>query len=403
MGTLRLSDAVVRHLEPPAKGNRITYDATVKGFGARVTANGARSYVLTYVVRGSGRQRRFTIGGCDRWTATDARAEAKRLKALIDQGGDPIADLEAEREAPDMATLAERVRAEHFVRLRASSAADYERMLSQHVLPHFGERTKVRDISFADVDALHRKITRLGHKYRANRALALTSKLFNLAVRWGWRESNPCRGIERNREHSRRRYLSSDELARLVKALAKFPDKDIADVIRTLLLTGARRGEVFTMKWAHLDLASGVWSKPPASVKQNTAHSVPLSAPARALLAARMNKRADGEAFVFPSNRSGKPYIDLWHAWRKLCKTAGISGLRVHDLRHSYASALVNTGHNLPLVASLLGHSSVAMAERYSHLYDNPLRAATEKVGAIIINAGKPAVEPTPIRRRPRS
>src|SRR4051794_27057726 len=108
MPTVRLTNAVVQHLEPPATGNRIAYDDTVKGFGARVTANGAKAYVLTYSVRGSGRQRRYTIGGADRWTASDARQRAKELKAEIDQGADPLADIKAEREAPTMADLIER-------------------------------------------------------------------------------------------------------------------------------------------------------------------------------------------------------------------------------------------------------------------------------------------------------
>src|SRR5262245_4111265 len=128
MGTVRLTDALIRRLEAPANGNRITYDSSVTGFGARVTANGVRSFVLTYVIRGSGRQRRYTLGGCDRWTATDARAEAKRLKAFIDQGGDPLGALEVEREAPDMADLVSRFQEEHLPRLRKLSADDYERL-----------------------------------------------------------------------------------------------------------------------------------------------------------------------------------------------------------------------------------------------------------------------------------
>src|SRR5258708_1626001 len=108
MATAHLTDALVRHLEPPAAGNKITYDTAVKGFGARVTAAAAKSFVLPYTVRGSGRQRRYTIGGADRWTATDARRRAKELKAEIDQGADPLADIKAEREAPTMADLIER-------------------------------------------------------------------------------------------------------------------------------------------------------------------------------------------------------------------------------------------------------------------------------------------------------
>jgi len=402
MSKARLTDAIVRHLKPPATGNRIVYDSDVTGFGARVTANGVRAYVLSYTTRAS-RQRRYTIGGCDHWTATDARRKAKELKAEIDQGGDPLADIEAEREAPDMAALVARFRDEHFPRLRKSSAHDYERLLRNYVLPHFSEHTKVRDITFANVDALHRKITKTGATYQANRVVAVLSKMFSLAVRWGWRESNPCRGIGRNREHARRRYLTSDELERLTKALAKFPDQDIADAIRLLLLTGARRNEVLTMKWEHLDLTAGTWSKPPSSTKQNEAHIVPLSAPARQLLAERMGQKAGGEAYVFPGNGSKHHIVNVWHAWQRICKAAKISGLRLHDLRHSYASALASAGHSLPLIGALLGHRQPKTTARYAHLFDDPLRRATEQVGATIANAGKPTAPPVSLRGRSRA
>jgi integrase len=398
-GKVHLTDAIVRNLEPPAAGNKITYDAAVKGFGARVTANGARSYVLSYTTR-AGLQRRYTIGGCDHWTATEARRRAKELKAEIDDGGDPLADIEAEREAPDMGALIARFREEHFPRIRASSAADYGRMLRNYVLPNFSERTKVASVTFDDIDALHRKITKLGYKHRANRVVAMLSKMFSLAIRWKMRADNPCKGIERNREHARRRYMTSDELARIVEALRTFPDKDIADAIRLLMLTGARRNEVLTMKWADVDLGAGTWSKPPSSTKQNAAHSVPLSAPARALLAERMSRRADGDVFVFPGNGSKRHIVNVWHAWGRICKAVGITGLRVHDLRHSYASQLASAGHSLPLIGALLGHTQPATTHRYAHLLDDPLRRATEQVGAAIESAGKPAGDVVPLRRQ---
>jgi integrase len=403
MPTVHLTDAIVRRLEPPATGNRITYDDTVRGFGARVTTNGAKAYVLTYSVRGSGRQRRYTIGGCDRWTATDARQRAKELKAEIDRGGDPLADIESEREAPDMGDLVERFREVHFPRLRPSTQADYTLMLKSHVVPHFGERRKVRDVVFADIDRLHRRITEAGHAYRANRVLALLSKMFSLAVVWSWRETNPCKGVRRNREHHRRRYLTQDELARLTKALADEPDRDMVDVMRALLLTGARRGEVLSMRWADLDLGVGAWSKPPSGVKQGEHHQVPLSAPARQLLAERLARRTGDSPFVFPGDGSKGHLMNVWRAWKRLLEASGIAGVRLHDLRHSFASELVSGGASLPLIGSLLGHSNFATTNRYAHLYTDVQRAAVERVGAAIESAGKPALEPTPIRRRPRT
>jgi len=401
MGTVRLTDAVVRHLEPPGAGNRITYDDTVKGFGARVTANAAKSFVLSYVVRGGGRQRRYTIGGCDRWTARDARDEAKRLKALIDQGHDPLAEIEDARAAPTMVDLIERFEAEHLVRKRETTAVDYRSMIKTYIAPTFGSR-KVREIVFSDCDGLHRRISKAGPLVRANRVLGVLSALFTLSIKLGWRTDNPCKGVAKNREHHRRRYMSSDELARLTKTLAEFPDRDVADIVRLLLLTGARRGEVLSMRWEHLNLGLGIWKKPPSGTKQNEPHEVPLSAPARMLLAERYVDGATG--FVFPGvGRRGHRAV-VFRAWQRLCKAAGICELRLHDLRHQFASELVSSGASLPLIGSLLGHRSPTTTNRYSHLYTDVQRAAVERVGSVITAAGKPAPAPlVKLKRRGRS
>jgi integrase len=228
------------------------------------------------------------------------------------------------------------------------------------------------------------------------------SKAFTLAIRWRMRDDNPCKGVERNTEHHRRRYLKPDELARLTAALAQHPDRQTANAIRLLLLTGARRNEVLAMRWADLDLGAGTWSKPPSSTKQAQWHQAPLSAPARALLAEiRARQLADrpvlGE-YVFPSHGSTGHVIEVKRVWWQLCKAAQITGLRVHDLRHSFASQLASAGASLPLIGALLGHSNPATTSRYAHLYDDPQRAAVERVAVLIENAGKPAADPIPIR-----
>jgi integrase len=389
---------MIRDLRPPAKGNRILYDDTVTGLGIRVTAAGHKAFVLGYSVRGSGKQRRFTIGEFGDWTTRTARDRARELKAIIDQGGDPLADIEAEREAPTVGDLINRFQEEHLVTLRPGTREDYVRMIRSHVLPHLGESKKAADVVFDDISALHRKITKAGHPYRANRTVTLLSKAFSLAVHWGWREGNPCKGVKRNTEHNRERYLSGDELARLTEALAE-ADRDVADVIRLLLLTGARRGEVLSMKWNDLDLTAGAWSKPPTSTKQNKRHTVPLSAPARQILAERLSKAADGEPYVFPGAGRRGHTVNVWRQWQRVLKAARIEGLRLHDLRHQFASELVSSGASLPLIGSLLGHRNVQTTSRYAHLYRDVQVAAVERVGAAVMGAGKPKVEPTPLRR----
>jgi integrase len=397
-------------LEAPARGNRVYYDGEdgVPGFGVRVTANGHRSFVLTYWTKG-GRQRRYTIGAVGNWTVGAARIEARRLKRLIDEGGDPLADIEEARQAPTVWELCDRFVEEHLPRTRPGTALNYRLLIDRHVKKHFGRHAKVADVQFADIDALHRKITNAGSPYAANRTVAMLSKTFSLAVRWRMRDDNPCRGIERNAEVKRKRYLAGDELTRLTTALAAHPEQDIANIFRLLLLTGARRGEVLAMRWADVDLTAGIWTKPGSTTKQKTDHTVPLSAPARQLLGEirerqTAKKKVLGE-YVFPGAGSSGHVVSIKKAWKVLCKAAQIDGLRIHDLRHSFASQLASGGATLPLIGALLGHSNPVTTARYAHLFQDPQRAAVEKVAAIIsaaANEGAETTSPTPLRPNTR-
>jgi integrase len=381
----RLTDALVKRLPAPAKGNRLTFDDGVSGFAARITAAGHRGFVLNY--EKDGRQRRYTIGSLGDWTTADARARARELRREIDQGGDPMANIEAERAAPTMAELCDRFEQEHLPRKRQGTADDYRQMLRNHIRPHFGAHAKVQDVRFADVDALHRKITNSGAPYAANRCVAIVSRLFSLAVQWHWRETNPAKGIERNVEYRRQRYLTADELTRLTQALANHPDRQTADIIRLLLLTGARKGEVLSMRWTDLDLANGIWSKPASSTKQKQDHTVPLSAPARQLLST-IERSGD---YVFPGAGASGHVVEIKKSWAAVCRAAGIDGLRIHDLRHSFAAELASGGASLPLIGALLGHSNPVTTHRYSHLFQDPQRAAVERVGATIAAAEIPS------------
>lgn len=375
----KLADGKVRGAPLPQKGFRIIYDSEVKGFGVRVTAAGARSFVLNYRTR-AGRERRYTIGSFPDWTSTAARAEACELKKLIDRGGDPLHDLQSARDAPSVSDLCNRVIEEHLPRKRPSTQNTYVRQIETEIRPALG-RLKVDAVTFTDVDKLHQCITRRA-PYQANRVLALLSRMFSLAIRWEMRRDNPCEGLERNHEDKRRRYLSTDELARLTIALAQLKDQQGADVIRLLLLTGARRGEVLACRWDQIDISSGTWSKPGATTKQRTAHHVPLSGAARQLLAKLEDKRSPNAEWVFPV--LGTHRSDVQPAWRAVCKSAGIVGARLHDLRHTYASVLASEGLSLPIIGALLGHTTPATTARYAHLFNDPLRAATERAGLII-------------------
>jgi integrase len=400
--TERLTDATIRALPLPKKGSKIHPDGNVPGFGLRITAAGARSFVLRYRVRGSGRERTYTIGGFPTWQIAAARAEAKRQRRLIDQGEDPFGDIEAERTAPTVHELLDRFTAEHVEpRLRANTRRHYRMLLNRHIRPHFSAHAKVADIEFEDIDDLHRKVTRDGGPYVANRVVGVLSKAFALACRWKMRDTNPCKGIERNYEQKRKRYLNGDELARLVTALATHPNKQASDIIRLTLTTGCRVGEAMAARWADLDLTEGVWSKPASATKQEQDHVAPLNAPARHLLVDIQAQQTAAHRplgqWVFPSHGDTGHVTAVTKAWKSICASAGIKGLRVHDLRHSFASLAASGGASLQMIGALLGHAEPTTTARYAHLLADPLRQVTERVGAEIVAAGGKAggtVEP---------
>jgi integrase len=391
---LKLNDKVVRALQAPAKGNRVTYDSEVLGFGARITAAGAVAFVLNYRVKTTGVERRYTIGSYPDWSVAAAREKAKELKRHVDSGGDPIGEHRTARDAPTVADACERFLAEYVARKRPATRDEYTSIIRGTVLPALG-RKKLAGIEYAHVEKLHRDVTRRGAPIRANRTVAVLSKVYSQAIKWKLCVTNPCKGVERNLEPRRQRYLTPDELARLTKALTEHPKQRTADIFRMLLWTGARRGEVLGAAWDQFDLEAGIWTKPATNTKQRRAHRIPLSKPARQLLM-RLRAESGDSPWVFPGDDGHRRNVR--NAWASICKKARITGLRIHDLRHSYASTLASAGFSLPTIGALLGHSLPSTTARYAHLLDDPLRQATERAGAILSGA-KPA-QIVPLRGR---
>jgi integrase len=406
--TEHLTDATIRKLEPPEKGNTRVYDGSVPGFGVRITAGGHKAFIFNYRVRETGQERRFTIGSYPNWGAVAARKKARELKRLVEDGGDPLGDLEDKRAAPTMADLIERFRDEHLEKRREGTRIGYKGILRKHIEPFFGSKKKVADVIHEEIDELHRKVTENGGPYAANRTVAVLSKMFNLAQRWRMRADNPVKGVERHTEYIRQRYIEPMELARLIDALAVHPEKQACNILRVILFSGCRKGEAMAMRWATIDLTTGKWSKPASSTKQNKPHEVFLSAPVRQLLAKIAeeqtgNGRRPLPEFVFPSATSKKGHVvDIDQTWWSLCKAAKIENLRIHDLRHSFASQLASGGASLPLIGAMLGHAKAETTKRYAHLFAEPQQQAAERVGAIYAAAGKPTKEPTKFTRRGR-
>ncbi len=380
----RLTETLVKNLAPPAKGNQITYDTELKGFGVRVTAKGAKAFILNYRV--GGQEHRLTIGGYPEWSAAAAREKAKEYKRRVDVGADPMAERHEERAAATMGELCDLYIERHLPKKRPSSQRDDRSIIARVIVPRFG-KAKVASIRYTDVEALHRALS-ASAPYAANRVVALLSKMFSLAIKWEMITENPAKGVERNAEHARARYLSVDELSTLIDVLDAHANQSAANAIRLLLLTGARRSEVLSAEWEQFDLDAGRWEKPAANVKQKRLHRVPLSQPAIELLS-ELRAHAASERFLFPGKDPDKPVADIKKSWASICTKAQIEGVRLHDLRHTYAAHLASAGNSLPIIGALLGHTQAQTTHRYAHLLDDPLRAATETFGATVTRVNK--------------
>jgi integrase len=379
--TKRMVDAA-----KPGDTNRFLWDTELKGFGLKITPAGLKVYILQYRKGGRGATtKRVTIGRHGALTAEQARKIASRLTSTIAAGGDPAAARAAQKGAPTVADLAQRFDREHIeTKTKAKTAVEYRRLITTIVLPALGKR-RVRDITRADISRLHHK--HHSTPYVANRLLAVLSKMFTLAERWGERGdgSNPCRHVEQYGEHKRERFLSEAELARLGDALASFDSSPYAvGAIKLLVFTGARLSEVLGLRWEWIDIERGEARLPDSKTGAKTLHLPP---PALEVLGAL--PRVDDNPHVIVGHIHGRRLVDLNRPWRAIRKAAQLDGVRLHDLRHAFASVAAGSGMSLPIIGKMLGHSQPATTARYAHLASDPVKAAAAAVAGKIEGAMK--------------
>lgn len=428
----KITKRTVEAIEPSLR-DTFLWDTEIPGFGCKVTPKSARIYILQYS-RGD-RDHRVTIGrhGIE-FTAEQARNEARRLRGLIASGENPALARSHERSIPTVAELGARY-LEDYARphKKASAFAQDQRNLQNHIIPLMGS-LKASEIERQDVARVMRDIaagktakdekTKLqgrrivrGGEIVANRVHALLSKMFQLAEDWKFRPSgsNPCRGAKRFAEHKVERFLTSEELARLGNALnaaknghlvvdpdAKAPEKRkrggqkkiglrsenprAVAAIELLLLTGCRLGEVLNLRWSQVDFERRFLLLPDSKTGAKTVY---LSETALRIL--RDIGGSEESLYVFPGKRSTEPLRSIRVPWEHICKSARLDNLRLHDLRHSFASVGAASGLSLPMIGALLGHSQPNTTARYAHLAASPLHQAVDAIAEKILGAMQPS------------
>jgi integrase len=361
-------------------------DSLLAGFEIRVRPSGAKVYGIRYRT-GRGRDapmRRYTIGKHGSpWTPDEARAEAKRLLGLVAHGKDPAGAKGAAKVAPTVSELAARFLAEHAeAKRKGSTAKEYRRLIEHVILPALG-KYKVADVTRQEVTKLHH--ARRATPTEANRALACMSTMFNIAERWGLRPdgSNPCRHVEKYRQLRRERFLSADELSRLGDVLAGYGGSPYyAAAIKLLVFTGARLGEILGLRWEWIDFERGEARLPDSKSGRKTVHLPP---PAMEVLAAL--PRVEGNPHVVVGAKPGAALVNLEKPWHAIRKAAGLDDVRLHDLRHAFASIAAASGMGLPVIGKMLGHSQPQTTQRYAHLQSDPVKAAAAAVAGRIAAA----------------
>ncbi len=382
---MRLTKTRVERIQPEPGSDVLRWDEVLPSFGVRVKPSGVRSYIVQYRNR-AGRSRRITIGRHGLFTVEQARKAARRVLLAAADGQDPAEARAAKRPTLTIADLGERYLDEHARPKKKPSSVKADLCnLKNHILPTLSRR-EIADVSRTDVARLHHSMR--GIPGGANRTLALLSKMFNLAELWGLRPdgTNPCRHVERYRERKIQRFLSDEELARLGNALERAERDDLAScsaiaAIRLLIFTGCRSSEILGLRWEHVDQQRNLLRLPDS---KTGARIVPLNAPALAVLS---QLETNGFPWVLPGRRPRSHLVNLSKPWDSIRKLARLHGLRLHDLRHSFASVGASSGLGLPIIGKLLGHTQAATTQRYAHLADGPLRKASEAIAAHLENA----------------
>ena len=372
---MKLTKKNVESLEPTGTRYEVRDDELI-GFSIRVGATGEKSFYLTYRA-GKGRAaplKRLRIGTFPSMTVEQARQIVKQKLAQIAMGGDPAQEVKEGKNAPLFHEVIETFLQEHVdAKLKPATQHQYRALAQNHLIPAF-KKMKMADITYRHVAKLHHDLQNT--PYLANRCAAVLSKFFDWCEKTGYRDrgTNPVRGLEKYREEKRLKFMESSELEAIGEGIAKLEKQDaidptIAAALKVMLLTGARCSEILTLKWEYFNESK---EKALLPNSKTGAKVLPIPPTAWEVISAlpRVNE------YCFPGRWGRGHIINVKDTWKRICKAGGISGWRIHDLRHAFASYAANSGKSLPIIGKILGHSQASTTSRYAHLAENPVAQA---------------------------
>jgi integrase len=393
--------------EQPAENEKFIWDDELPGFGLRVFPSGRKSYVVQYKIGGrGGRTRRISLGSHEKLTPDEARKRAKKLLAAVADGGDPATDRTEARRALSINDLAQLYLTEgpaEKPNKKASSWATDRSNIERHVIPLLGRRV-VSDLTQADIAKFQADVA--GGKSKADiktgprgraiveggrgtaaRCLAVLGAMLQFAVGRKLIPENPAKGVPLLKGQKKERFLSEVEVATLAEAVSVMVAEQnlsptAAAAIRLLMLTGCRKSEILSLRWEWVDAERGCLRLPDS---KTGAKVVPLAAAAMELV----SELPRNSVYVLPAAKGAGHYTGLQKDWERVRDRARLPGLRLHDLRHSFASFAVADGNTLFMIGKVLGHSQARTTEVYAHLADDPVRAVAERTAARIASAMK--------------
>lgn len=378
----KLTKRTIEGLEIRGK-DYLVWDTEISGFGVRVYASGRKSYLVQY--RAAGRTRRRAIGQHGVLTAEEARTEARKLLGEVARGGNPAEDRQRQLRAPTIASLCDRFLEDYAAHhCKPSTRKGYEIVIRTCIKPALGPR-KIVDVMRSEIVEFHHSLR--DKPYTANRAVSILSKMFNLAEDWGLRSdgSNPARRIQKFREEEKKRYLSDFEQGRLGQALAHALETGqetphAVSAIYLLMLTGCRLGEILTLRWEyvtphHLELPDSKTGRRRIPLPRE-AYDILMSLP-----------RRDGNPYVILGDTEEGHLVNLQKPWLRIRKAAGLEDVRMHDLRHTYASVAVMNGIDPFLLKEIMGHKNLQTTLRYAHFADEAVQRAAGSVASRLVGA----------------